>query len=476
MEQRDPLSLHGQFKVLSDNQERLIRFIAITVCRHTASNQTINKGYFLAICTRLKTDSGEQPFGIKGSLVRRAAQNLLREYLRKWRHRTTLGLLVNYSPSSFLESTSAVILNTLISNHAIPQIIPSFVNSPQSQVATARYQQQHSPILVSPTNRSPRQMTTARNIVMSPRSDGGSRHERWRLAAQVRGSSALFHNDADFLEGYGVEDNDPGIHCIINRQVKEHEELHDQLMVYVRCAFEDAPLITGVLNHKENAIEVQLPTMSSLAVTHLEKMCNVANDVCGDNQQRDDNFSAMVKTLTSHRTFVAKNPLRDNTAVPIKTQLLYIPPPFTCNNAAFNGDVENNYELNTNILVTTNMSDDLLQQAVNDIDGSMRKIYTAESVPSTSTSHNVFDETDNEDTDMNDAATTSRNKRPKSTMNTYILRQAAVETIKDFVMDTDICVYVVFQLAIDAEAKRELYKGRKAQRDICAEMKKVNLG
>lgn len=77
---------------------------------------------------------------------------------------------------------------------------------------------------------------------------------------------------------------------------------------------------------------------------------------------------------------------------------------------------------------------------------------------------------------MNDAATTSRNKRPKSTMNMYILRQAAAETIKDFVMDTDICVYVVFQLAIDAEAKRELFKGRKAQCDICAAMKKVNLG
>jgi hypothetical protein len=145
-------------------------------------------------------------------------------------------------------------------------------------------------------------------------------------------------------------------------------------MVYIRCAFEDAPLITGVINHKENTIKVQIPIMSLLAVTHLEKMCNVANDVCGDNQQRDNNFSAMVKTFTCHHNSVAKKPLHDNTSVPIKTQLLYIPPPFTCNNEAFN-DVKNDYELNTNILVTTNMSNDLLRQAVSDINGSMRKIY-----------------------------------------------------------------------------------------------------
>jgi hypothetical protein len=44
---------------------------------------------------------------------------------------------------------------------------------------------------------------------MSPHNrndDGGSRHERWHLAAPARGSSALFHNDADFPEGYGVEE------------------------------------------------------------------------------------------------------------------------------------------------------------------------------------------------------------------------------------------------------------------------------
>ncbi len=124
-------------------------------CWQAASNQSITKGYFLAICNGLRTDSGEVPFGNRGSSVRRAAQNLLREYIHKWKGRTTSDLLVTYSPSSFFDSASAVCLNSLISLHTIPQI-PSINFS---------HQHQPSPNLVSPlTIRSPQTATRNNHV------------------------------------------------------------------------------------------------------------------------------------------------------------------------------------------------------------------------------------------------------------------------------------------------------------------------
>jgi hypothetical protein len=99
----------------------------------------------------------------------------------------------------------------------------------------------------------------------------------------------------------------------------------------------------------------------------------VIDQGCGVNHNRVDNFFAMIASLTS-QLHLARN--RNNVNVPVKDVTLLVPPPFTCNNRAFNKSKGSNrsklapkddFELKPYICITTNMTTKMIEETLKEL-------------------------------------------------------------------------------------------------------------
>lgn len=130
--------------------------------------------------------------------------------------------------------------------------------------------------------------------------------------------------------------------------------------------------------------------------------------------------------------------------VPIKTMTLLFPPPYTCNNQAFNGtkSVQRDQEsyLKANICITTSMTKEMMNKTLMDLADDMDMVAM--------------------DTDETEEDTSRDGKRKR----TLVVKNSkdfsrALKTLQQFVTErVDFCVYVVFQMVIDTYTKRQLYK------------------
>ncbi len=103
-------------------------------------------------------------------------------------------------------------------------------------------------------------------------------HQLWELLTQeqVENSIPLFHSDPSHSVGYGPERNHPGVHCLIQDATDSAGSVHRQMSVLIKTTMADAPFIKGRLTPSGNGIDVQLPMVSPLAFTHIDKMNGVS--------------------------------------------------------------------------------------------------------------------------------------------------------------------------------------------------------
>ena len=474
---RDPASSKGKYEELSDEQELFIRYLAFTVHRFRFGTPPVPVvgNYFARICNSCRTATGEPPFGDKASTKRRTAQLLLGNYLNRLKRGNDISEPVLFVPASFLNQDSSSRLISVISTSTrslSPISSPtarSITPPPQAPTPGIAFTDRggnHHPFprtnINHPQSASKSSMVNRRST--SEKEDTPD-FSNWRRIANdtiLRDGVCLFHNDESFEEGYGPSMNRPGFHCIVNKSVSDGGTfLHTQLGVFYRCSYEDSGVVEATLNHELNAMELQVPIMSSLALTHLGKMQRVMAANCGVNAARDENFSAMIETLTTHQSELVWNPLR-KVHVPVKIMPVFFPPPFSCNNEAFNDDVRNNYELKANVLVTTSMSEDILAMAVDSIDSTMSQVYFADEV--------APDETTSGDATMGDGERGT--KRSKSAADRVQLRQIAAQKLSNLVLDTDVNVLVLFQMPVDANTKRLFKKKSDRMQDLDSRFKK----
>jgi hypothetical protein len=173
----------------------------------------------------------------------------------------------------------------------------------------------------------------------------------------------------------------------------------------------------------------------------------------------------MVNSLRNNLEVVRSS--RSEAEVPIKTMTLLFPPPYTCNNQAFNGtkSIQRDQEsyLKANICITTSMTKEMMSKTLTDL--------AKETIGETDMVAMDTDETEED---------TSRDGKRKRTL---VVKNSkdfarALKTLQQFVMErVDFCVYVVFQMVIDTYTKRQLYK---ADDDDTADVNKlfsdINIG
>lgn len=469
---RDPASSKGKYEELSDEQELFIRYLAFTVHRFRFGSPPVPvvSNYFARICNSCRTATGEPPFGGKASTTRRVAQFLLGNYLNRLKRGNDISEPV-FVPAGFLNQDSSSRLISLISTstRSLSPTARSITPLPQAPTPVIVFTDQggnHHPSPCTNINHPQSASTSSMSTMRSSEKEDTPDFSNWRRIATdtiLRDGVCLFHNDESFGEGYGPSMNRPGFHCIVNKSVSDGGTfLHTQLGVFYRCSYEDSGVVEATLNHELNAMELQVPIMSSLALTHLGKMQRVMAANCGVNATRDENFSAMIETLTTHQNELVWNPLR-KVHVPVKIMPVFFPPPFSCNNEAFNDDVRNNYELKANVLVTTSLSEDILAMAVDSIDATMSQVYFADEVEPNET-------TSGSDAMMSDGG--KGRKRSKSAADSVRLRKIAAQNLSNLVLDNDVNVLVLFQMPVDANTKRLFKKKSDRMQDLDSRFKK----
>lgn len=150
----------------------------------------------------------------------------------------------------------------------------------------------------------------------------------------------------------------------------------------------------------------------------------------------------MVNSLRNNLEVVRSS--RSEAEVPIKTMTLLFPPPYTCNNQAFNGtkSVQRDQEsyLKANICITTSMTKEMMNKTLMDLADDMDMVAM-----------------DTDETEE-DSSRDGKRKRTLVVKNSKDFSRA-LKTLQQFVTErVDFCVYVVFQMVIDTYTKRQLYK------------------
>ena len=175
----------------------------------------------------------------------------------------------------------------------------------------------------------------------------------------------------------------------------------------------------------------------------------------------------MVNSLRNNLEVVRSS--RSEAEVPIKTMTLLFPPPYTCNNQAFNGtkSVQRDQDsyLKANICITTSMTKEMMNKTLMDL--------------AKETIDDIYVDMLAMDTDETKEDTSRDGKRKR----TLVVKNSkdfsrALKTLQQFVTErVDFCVYVVFQMVIDTYTKRQLYK---ADDDDTADVNKlfsdINIG
>lgn len=190
---------------------------------------------------------------------------------------------------------------------------------------------------------------------------------------------------------------------------------------------------------------------------------------CGTNKSRDTNFSTMMTSLRSSLD-LAKSP-RSEIQVPVKELTLLFPPPFTCNNRAFNETKtskppKDGFDLKANVCITTSMSRLMMDETLKDLANDL-------------CDDSAMDETDDDDTGAYGTRERKRTKRRLLVKDFTIGGDAARKKLQTFVTDkVDFCVYVVFQLAIDTDTTRQLYRAGddETAKDVNDLFLNINLG
>jgi hypothetical protein len=142
---------------------------------------------------------------------------------------------------------------------------------------------------------------------------------------------------------------------------------------------------------------------------------------------------------------LAKNSCND-VNVPVKMMTLLFPPPFTCNNQAFNKTKtsklppRDGFDLKPYICITTSMTKMSMDETLKDL------------------ALDLCD--DMMDVGEEDGDNSREWKRTRMLVVKDVTKyKSALKKLQTFVMDkVDFCVYIVFQMAINTDLKRQLYK------------------
>jgi hypothetical protein len=258
---RDEASFSPQYSNLDDNQEVFIHFLAFK-----AASGKLKTRYFKLICEnttqRSQVGMDAKPFGVRGSEECRSAQDLLHVYVKRLRLTTTLNLPrphSDYCPSSFLTLDSAVLVNSLSSSPEQSRTSPANCITPFTRKKTMSRTR-------PPAFKHNNMQNTEPN------------HEMWGLLTQegVMNSIPLFHCDPSHEAGYGPENNHPGVHCLIQDATDLVGAVHRQMSVFYKTNIADSLLIKGRLPPGCNGIDIQVPVVSPLAFSHIDKMNEVS--------------------------------------------------------------------------------------------------------------------------------------------------------------------------------------------------------
>jgi hypothetical protein len=236
------------------------------------------------------------------------------------------------------------------------------------------------------------------------------------------------------------------------------------MSVFYKCSIADSLLIKGRLTPGCNGIHIQVHVISPLAFSHIDKMNQVTASQCGPNPNRDTKFSTMMNTLRNY-PLLAKCSCND-VNVPVKTVTLLFPPPFTCNNRAFNetktsklppGD---GFDLKPYICITTSMTKMSMDETLKDL------------------ALDMCDDT--MDVDKEDGDDGRERKRTRALVVKDVTKYiSALKKLQTFVMyKVDFCVFIVFQMAINTDLKRQLYKAGDDETadDVNEWFSNINLG
>ncbi len=103
-------------------------------------------------------------------------------------------------------------------------------------------------------------------------------HEMWELLTDknVMNCTPLFHSDPSHKAGYCLEHNYPSVHCLIQDATDLVGAVHRQMSVFYKTTIADSLLIKGKLTSGRNEIHIQVPAVSPLAFSHIEKMNDVS--------------------------------------------------------------------------------------------------------------------------------------------------------------------------------------------------------
>jgi hypothetical protein len=211
---------------------------------------------------RSQVGTDAKPFGARGSEERRSAQDLLHVYVKRLRRTTMLNLPrppSDYCPSSFLTLDSAVLVNSLLSSpeqlHTSPANCITHVTRNKTMSRTPPPAFKHNNMQNTEPN-----------------------HKMWGLLTQegIMNSIPLFHCDPSHKAGYGLENNHPGVHCLIQDATYSVGAIHRQMSVFYKTTIADSLLIKGRLTPGCNVINIQVPVVSPLAFSHIDKMNEVS--------------------------------------------------------------------------------------------------------------------------------------------------------------------------------------------------------
>ena len=103
-------------------------------------------------------------------------------------------------------------------------------------------------------------------------------HEMWELLTDenIMNYIPLFHSDPSHEAGYGLVHNYPGVCCLIQDTTDSVGAVHRQMSVFYKTTIPDSLLIKGKLTPGCNGIHIQIPVVSPLAFSHIEKMNDVS--------------------------------------------------------------------------------------------------------------------------------------------------------------------------------------------------------
>lgn len=456
---------------LSSHQQLFLQYLAFQLVAGNFDNN--DKGLFKRICDGTQTQNREKPFGDPGSASRRSAQQILHSYKKTYRRRSSNRTLFSpvppeYSPfTNFLDrQTSQELLNSIEAT--------SYASAEQIKEKQGSRFSSASFTTPPPTVRS--HTTTTANMSESFDDDGV--HDVWyKLAGNsLIDSVALFHDDASFAKGnnvvgYGPEKNWPGIHCMINHGVAgDNGAVHNQMVVMFKCTVEDANLITAKLTEDGNGIELMVPVLSSLVATELELVLkNIASGFAdGHNQERNTNFSVMLQRFQKE---LHTEQLGD-ADVPMKKITLLFPPPFTCNNTAFNGRPVDARTLTVYPSATSSMQSErklmmkiikILNEKGDDGPEGLAG-YEDEDFPDPVGS--------GDDTNMADLGRGAKRGRGEFDKKASFLKAASV--LKKMILETTLCVYCSVQLVIDTEEVKKQFQ-KKSERKMNAFFEKMDI-